>query len=52
MMPTKVGCMVTSCVYQSNGTCTAQEIAISDNSYGSAHVSDDTICQTFKPKSK
>ncbi|GBF32998.1 hypothetical protein DCCM_2095 [Desulfocucumis palustris] len=49
-MPNKIKCTVTECQYNSAVECGAPMIQVERNNSGSASNSDQTKCETFKPK--
>ncbi len=49
-MTKSVKCNVTECQYNNNVMCDAPMVEVDRISSGPAHSSDETQCQTFKPK--
>lgn len=49
-MPDKIKCTVTECQYNSSVECVAPMIQVERNRSSNANNSDQTKCETFKPK--
>ncbi len=49
-MPGKIKCTVTECQYNSSIECAAPMIQVERNNSANAGNSDQTKCETFKPK--
>lgn len=46
-----IKCAVEECVYQENAACNAPSIEVRSSRSRRAAASDDTCCETFKPRS-
>lgn len=48
---TGVKCNVSNCSYNSNNYCSAKEIEVDNQNGSMSNSSDETTCNTFRPKS-